>query len=303
MPDFPDPATLAGLSAALIRIPSMPGQEASLAGFLRGWLAERGVQAWTDPAGNLLAFVPGREPGPGWMLLTHLDHVSVGDESLWTHPPFSGEVEDTAEGAIVHGRGAVDIKGPLATHAVLLAHLAASPPRRGVLLVAAAQEETTGAGAAALTAAWPPRRPGGEPVEVGAVIVGEPSNNRVMLGHRGILRLLVNLHGSAHHASFARTGENPFFALGELLRRLQARRPLPDPVLGEDSIAPTLVGVDSTSANVTPNTVTLTLDWRTVTADRSVLQRELDALTHGLDATAAVPEAGAQTAAGYHSPG
>ena len=299
----PDLGALARLTAELIRIPSPSGREGALAAFVRDWLTARGVQAWTDRAGNLLAFSPGREAGPGWMLLTHLDHVSVGDEALWSHPPFAGVIEASPLGPIVHGRGAVDIKGPLAAHATLLVGLKATPPRRGVLLVAAAGEETTGAGAAALVENWPPVGPGAEKIPIGAVIVGEPSSNQVMLGHRGVLRVNVKLHGRAHHASFARLGENPFFSLAILLDRIAARDPLQDVVLGADSISPTLIAVDSTSSNVTPNTVTLTLDWRTITSDSSRLSQELAALLDGLPATGVAPDAWTETSDGIHSPG
>ena len=48
-------------------------------------------------------------------MCSHLDVVAAGDAETWEYPPFAGEV---AEGYL-HGRGAMDIKGPLAiqTHA------------------------------------------------------------------------------------------------------------------------------------------------------------------------------------------
>ncbi|ADV66373.1 M20 family metallopeptidase [Deinococcus maricopensis] len=238
---------------ALIRTRSMPGEEAEL--------TDRVVQEWhdlqfdevrTDAAGNALAFVRGREPGPAWLLLTHLDHVSEGDASLWTHPPFEGVLE----GDTVHGRGAVDIKGPLAAQTYALAALLArgERPRRDVWIAAVTQEEVGGEGAAHLVAH--------PPGEIGAVIVAEPSSNRLMLGHRGVAHVHVQLRGRAHHASLALHDQNPFFALGELLRRVQALTFEPHPVVGASSLTVTQVTHDSGSENLTPNTVTAVLDWR-----------------------------------------
>jgi succinyl-diaminopimelate desuccinylase len=42
----------------------------------------------------------------------HLDVVPSGPETKWIHPPFSGTIKD----GIVHGRGAVDMKGAIASY-------------------------------------------------------------------------------------------------------------------------------------------------------------------------------------------
>jgi hypothetical protein len=62
--------------------------------------------AWLDPTGNALGLVRGREHGAATMLLTHLDHIAVGDLSMWKHPPFDGVLEDGQ----LYGRGAVYCK-------------------------------------------------------------------------------------------------------------------------------------------------------------------------------------------------
>lgn len=57
--------------------------------------------------GALLICLPGRQGGKPMVFLSHLDVVSPGDESNWTHPPFGGEVH----GSFIYGRGAADMKG------------------------------------------------------------------------------------------------------------------------------------------------------------------------------------------------
>ncbi len=58
---------------------------------------------------------------PHLMFAGHTDVVPPGNETAWSHPPFSGEVAD----GVLFGRGAVDMKGGIAAClAATLDHLA-----------------------------------------------------------------------------------------------------------------------------------------------------------------------------------
>ncbi|WP_157448780.1 M20 family metallopeptidase [Deinococcus peraridilitoris] len=261
----------------LIRVRAMPGQEQELAERVRQEWRELGFdEAYTDEAGNALGLVRGRETGNAWLLLTHLDHVHEGDLSLWKHPPFEAVLEE----GIVYGRGAVDIKGPLAAQTYALADLLArgERPRRDVWIAAVTEEEVGGAGAAYLVAH--------PPALIGAVIVGEPSNNQLMLGHRGVAHVHVTLHGTAHHASL-RLPDNPLFALGELLRRVEHIDLPTHPVVGRSTLTPTQVVTDSGSENLTSNTATVTLDWRGSESEEQ-MRATLTELLAGLPASGEV---------------
>lgn len=63
----------------------------------------------TVGGGALLLHLPGRRGARPAVFLSHLDVVSPGDESRWTHPPFGGVVAD----GYIYGRGAADMKGHL----------------------------------------------------------------------------------------------------------------------------------------------------------------------------------------------
>ena len=266
----------------LIRIQSLTDEEAEIgARVLEEMLAVGFDAAWTDEKGNAFGLYRGLEPGPAWMLLTHLDHIDVGDEALWAHPPFAGVLEDGA----VHGRGAVDIKGPLAAHVYTVANLAAQGirPTRSVVVASPVAEETSGLGAAFMVDHLPLQVPGGERLEIGACIVGEPSSNRVMLGHRGITRVTVSFRGRAHHASLGLHDENPYFDLAVFLERLK-RYTLPShPVLGPSNLSPTMIQADTQSPNLTPNRIELMLDWRTTSETANDVRQILEELTQGLN--------------------
>ena len=237
----------------LIRIKALPGQEKALRErVIQEWQAQQFDRAYADAAGNAVGYVRGKEEGPAWLLVTHLDHVHEGDPALWTHPPY----EAVQVGDVIHGRGAVDIKGPLAAQTQALAQLLKNGerPLNDVWIVAPVKEEIGGEGAAAFVQ--------DPPAQIGAVIVGEPSSNQLMLGHRGVARVKVTFRGRAHHASLALNDENPIFALGEFLRRVQDLSFPAHPVNEPSSLTVTQLFTDSGSDNLTPNTVEAMLNWR-----------------------------------------
>ena len=143
-------AEAARFAADLIRIDTTnlgggDGRERPAAEYVAARLAEAGVEpALLESApgrANVVARVPGREPGaPALLVHGHLDVVPA-DPSSWTVPPFAGEIRD----GVLWGRGAVDMKN---ADAVLLAVVSqwardGVRPRRDVVLAFTADEEDT----------------------------------------------------------------------------------------------------------------------------------------------------------------
>src|SRR5690606_12102087 len=117
----------------------------------------------------------------------------------WRIDPFSGTIVDGR----LHGRGACDMKSGVA--AIVTAALTQAERLRdspGVLLVLTAGEETGCRGARHLI------RSGHHLERVGALLVAEPTNNRVLLGHKGALWLRLALRGKSAHGSMPEQGEN-----------------------------------------------------------------------------------------------
>ncbi len=267
----------------ILRLESRTYAEAALAARVVSEMQIRNFDAaWIDSTGNALGLVRGSERGAATMLLTHLDHIDVGDTTLWAQPPFAGVLENN----MLHGRGAVDIKGPLAAQLFALAGLLEQGlrPKHDVLLAMPVEEEIGGRGMAELVAYLPIKTPVGL-LEVRACVVGEPSGNKVMLGHRGVCRCTVRFHGRAHHASLGLHAENPHFAYATFLERLRLLELPSHPILGRSSISPTTIHADTSSNNLTPNTITLTLDWRTTLEDGAEVRRVLEQLINGLPAS------------------
>jgi succinyl-diaminopimelate desuccinylase len=244
----------------LIRIPSLPGEEGPLAARVLEEMRELGYQDLrTDALGSVVGRIPGRGEAPPVLLNAHLDMVAAGDPGDWEHPPFAGVVV----GGVLHGRGAMDIKGPLA----IQTHAAATMAGRAagdVWVAHTVFEERGGWGMVHLLESGLIPRPA-------AVVIGESTHGDIAIGHRGRAEVEIVLHGLAGHASAPERARNALDLLPEVLTavaRLAEEEGGPrHPLLGAASLAPTQVDVLPESRNVIPDRVTLTLDWRVLPGD------------------------------------
>ena len=250
----------------LIQTPSMPFEEAQLAELVAAELQKLNFdQVWIDKIGNVNGRIRGTDPSLGALVLnTHLDHVDPGEPSLWSVPPYSG----TIVGDRIVGRGACDIKGPLAVQVYSMAALlrAGVRPRRDVVFTAVVEEEIGGSGAKhwAKNLDYP----------VDLVVLGEPSDNKIALGHRGIAQMWVQFNGRSVHASVPEKGVNPNYALAQFIQDVQAAKGelSAHELLGATSVTPTIIEVDTKSTNVTPAWARVCLDFRTASESLSSLR-------------------------------
>ncbi|MEX2526393.1 MAG: M20/M25/M40 family metallo-hydrolase [Gemmatimonadota bacterium] len=236
----------------LIRIPSLPGREEAVARRVLEEFERLGLEdVALDELGSVRGRVPGRGSAPPIQLSSHLDVVAAGDPSTWEYPPFDGL---TAAG-FLHGRGAMDIKGPLAiqTHA---AALLGGRSAGDVWLVHTVLEERGGWGME--------HHLQSAPFVPAAVIIGESTNGDITIGHRGRAEVEVVLRGRAGHASAPHGARNPFHMLPAVLegiQRLEEDQPA-HPELGSATLAVTDISARPESRNVIPDEVVLALDWR-----------------------------------------
>ncbi|MEZ5331065.1 MAG: M20 family metallopeptidase [Thermoanaerobaculia bacterium] len=203
-----DPVALA---AELVRIPSHPGlprQEEGVVLALADYLHDHGLEPTLDRVApgrpNLLCSVAGARPGPALLLCGHTDTVPLNRDDPGVG--FSGEVVDGR----LQGRGAVDMKGAVAAMAATLVALAESEalPAGRVTLAAVVDEEMESLGAERLVA---------QRVAADGAIVGEPTGNRVCLGHKGLEWLEIELRGRAAHGGDPAAGVNAIVAAGRFL--------------------------------------------------------------------------------------
>ncbi len=270
-----------GFAADLIRIPGPSGDEEAVARRVVQELERLDFhEAWTDGVGNAIGVIRGTGEAPPVMLSSHLDVVDAGDEAEWEHPPYAGVVAD----GWLHGRGAMDIKGPLALQTYAAAQFVGVPPPGDLVVAHTVLEERGGWGMEFFL------RDSG--IRPGAVVIGEATGGDICIGHRGRAEVVVTVRGEAGHASEPDRARNALAGVGAVLDAVAgfARHRLSEegPVLGRSTITPTDVRATPGSLNVIPDRAEVVLDWR-VLPGRSP-EEGLASLREYLTAELALPD-------------
>jgi carboxypeptidase PM20D1 len=140
------------------------------------------------------------------VLMAHYDVVPVDESDPWTHPPFSGRIEE----GWVHGRGALDDKGPLVVILDAVENLLAAgfTPARDVYVSLGGNEETFGGAARAIAVSlrereivpWLVLDEGGAVIEAPLPFVrGQIA--MVGVAEKGSLTVRLTARGTGGHAS------------------------------------------------------------------------------------------------------
>ncbi|MEX1158372.1 MAG: M20/M25/M40 family metallo-hydrolase, partial [Thermomicrobiales bacterium] len=164
--------------AGLVAIPSVSGEEAAAVDYLCLAMRDLGYTTSIDGAGNAVGTIGSGEREI--LLLGHIDTVP-------------GDIPVRIEDGVLHGRGAVDAKGPLAAFVAAGAR-AQLPDGVRLTVIGAVGEETFGSpGATWLRDNYP---------APDAVIIGEPSGwDGVVLGYKGSLGLTATVTTGLSHSA------------------------------------------------------------------------------------------------------
>jgi acetylornithine deacetylase len=271
--------SLVDLARALIDIDSTTGRESAACAWLADYLRGRGFRVTEQPVAdgraNVLAFL---DPRPDVVLSTHVDCV----------PPF---LPSRVEGGRLYGRGACDAKGTLAAQVTAVERLREGGEQRvGLLFVVG--EERGSDGAAAADALAPGSR---------FLVDGEPTDSRLGLATRGVLRLKLKAAGKAAHSSQPQRGVSAIDKLVDALVQLRGLALPEDPELGRTFYCTGLI-----SGGIAPNVVSphaeAELNFRTIGPRQDVLAaleplRPLVEIEHVLE----VPPVRLQTIPGFEA--
>jgi acetylornithine deacetylase/succinyl-diaminopimelate desuccinylase-like protein len=205
-----------------------PGNEADCIAFVRGLLDDAGIEsevyAKLPERPNLVARIEGGDRPP-LLLQGHVDVVTTAGQN-WLRPPFGGELVD----GYVWGRGAVDMKGPVAmlVSAFLRAKREATSLPGDVILAVLADEEGGGdLGARFLAEEHGQLFEGVRYAlsEFGAFSL-EVSGRRfypIQVSEKQICWLKATIHGKGGHGAMVNRG-GTMARLGRLLRDLDRKR-------------------------------------------------------------------------------
>ncbi|MEO8722380.1 MAG: succinyl-diaminopimelate desuccinylase [Sphingobium sp.] len=216
---LPDPLELA---SRLIACPSVTPASGPVFDALETMLVPLGFtvdrfivgEAPDGPVENLIAL---RSNGAGthFAFAGHLDVVPPG--TGWTTDPFQPEVG----GGLLYGRGAVDMKGSIAS---FVAALAANPDLPGTisLLITGDEEGAAVFGTRAIIDRMATRG-----IEPDLCLVGEPTSvNRLgdmaKIGRRGSVNMWISVDGQQGHVAYPHLADNPIPKLVTILSAIEA---------------------------------------------------------------------------------
>lgn len=244
------------LTRTLVNIESVSGNEVACADFLRDYLAARNFRVELLPVDSGRANVLALCGEPEVVLSTHLDTV----------PPFLPARED---GEFIYGRGSCDAKGIVAAQITAAERLVAEGVENFGLLFLVG-EETMSDGACAANQS---------PRGTKFIINGEPTQNKLALGSKGILRVDIRARGRMAHSAYPQLGESAIEKLLDVLADLR-KLPLPvDPVLGPATVNIGLIA-GGRAANVIPDDAQAQVLFRTVN-DSAELRENVERILEG----------------------
>jgi succinyl-diaminopimelate desuccinylase len=183
----------------------------------------------------------------------HLDTVPAGDVSTWSSGPFEGAVVDNR----LVGRGACDMKGPIASALAAVAALRrAGLSLAGTLVMhLVADEELAGIHGTRVLRDQ-------QLLDQDAALVGEPSEMQIALAERGGAWVTAVARGKAAHGSQPNRGINAILTMSRFLLRLS--EVLPDrvhPLVGAPTVNVALVA-GGNAPNVVPDRCEVEIDRR-----------------------------------------
>ncbi|MEM9635101.1 MAG: acetylornithine deacetylase [Pseudomonadota bacterium] len=181
--------------------------------YLAGWgVGSTLVPDETGQKSSLHARI-GPETDGGIVLSAHTDVVPVEGQN-WSRDPFTAWEADGR----LYGRGSADMKGFAATVLAKVPDILAANLRKPVHIALSYDEEVGCFGAGPLVQNILSKGPRPD-----LVIVGEPTNMKVVTGHKGIAVLRTTIRGHPVHSSQLHRGVSAISAAAKLITWLDGK--------------------------------------------------------------------------------
>ena len=168
------------------------------------WAIRNGVDG---DAGKILAFAG------------HTDVVPTGPETQWQNPPFEPTIMD----GMLHGRGAADMKGSLASMVIACeSFVKKNPNHKGrIAFLITSDEEGPSVNGTVKVVEWLEARN----TKMNWCIVGEPSSTKhvgdvIKNGRRGSLGAILKIKGIQGHVAYPQLADNPIHKFAPALAEL-----------------------------------------------------------------------------------
>lgn len=252
------------LCQALIRCPSITPLDAGAQDILIEALKPLGFEVYDVTRGEVRnTFFRIGTDGPHFCFAGHTDVVPPGDETKWTHPPFSAHIDDNG---VMTGRGTADMKGNVAAFVAAAAQYIQEngPPKGSLSFLITGDEEGKAVDGTEPVLRWM-REHGHIP---DFCLVAEPSNpekiGEVMkIGRRGSINCIITMKGKQGHVAYPHKADNPIPRMSQLLSALTSH----DLDTGSDYFPPSslqisTVDVGNPAHNIIPGKISATFNVR-----------------------------------------
>ncbi|MCF7958546.1 MAG: M20 family metallopeptidase [Phycisphaerae bacterium] len=233
-----------------------PYGESRITTFIIDWLAAQDLNAQLQPVtsdrANVLSVAQGTDATKTLLLCSHTDTVET---TGYQGDPFDPELRNDR----VHGRGACDDKGSLATMMIAYRNRVKQSPLPVNLAFLATCDEEYGMTGSRYFAK-------NLPIPLTAAIFGEPTGLQIITAHKGAMRLRLTTHGKAVHSSMPHLGQNAITTMAKAVQIVETfaadRASLPPhPKLGHDTLALTTIN-GGDQPNIIPDVCQAQIDWR-----------------------------------------
>ena len=261
----------------LIRAKSYTGDEEQAVRCVYDKMVELGYdEVLIDDYGNVLGRVG--EGEKEILFDAHLDVVGAEDGEEWRHGPFSGDVADGQ----LWGRGSADCKGSVISmvySGALMKRLGLLEGKRVYISASIMEEDYDGE--------LLDRVMSEQHLNPSFAVIGEPSQMKLALGHRGRAMYVIRTSGISAHASAPDTGDNAIYKMARIITRVdELNRKLQRQTGEKGSVAVTRIESYSASLNAIPDQCSIYLDRRLALGeDEEMVGREMDELVEGADAS------------------
>ncbi len=221
-----DLSSAAKLLSDLIKCPSITPIEAGALDVVEKYLANLGFNCTrlkfegdgSYPVDNLFAIRQGskiNENSKHLLFGGHTDVVPVGDETNWSHPPFSAHIENGE----LWGRGAVDMKSGVACFCAAIEQaIKSGDAEKGIISLAITNDEEADAiNGTEKILLWAKE----QNINFDFAIVGEPSSkekvgDRLKVGRRGSFDGIISVKGKQGHIAYPEKCINPIPVLAQI---------------------------------------------------------------------------------------
>jgi len=244
----------------LVTFESYPGKEKEVSDYVETLMKRLGFRdVIRDEYGSIFGFIGPKQEKTSILFDSHTDVMPV--RGNWKYPPFGGEISDGK----LYGRGSTDMKGPLCSSIFAAAEIQKKLTLKKQYVVSASVLEESIEGVALGRII--------DRVNPNNVVICEPSQLKIKLGHKGRIEYLLHVNGKTFHSAFPNKYDNTIHLAAKAITALKDLKFSNSHEMGEGVLTP--IGLETNSnTSMAPSQATIRFDRRTVPGDTEDLAKE-----------------------------